>query len=202
MTTVGVAASRGDWGTGATALLHVGGKGRGGLWPPPVRRELRRGCSQSRRARTARSLGQGREAARGGRRHRPRWRRLFGETHQGGEAKSPTKHSGEFGNTIPVVPGGSRLNSPTSDGWEWVDTAIHDPETMGWGHFYRSGRDVNNADLSPDRGSVVFAGVRVDYSKVRMTWTGFSSASLLDSPAGAVSTVSWGHRRLRQRSRT
>jgi len=109
-----------------------------------------------------------------------------------GEVRNLTKHYGEARNTNPRVLDDKKFFFLTNEGREYVNIALYDLERMEWKYVYGSDHDVEDLDLAPDRGSLVFVENYDGYSRAYVASTDFGRVELLTSTEGVIGTVSWG----------
>jgi len=109
-----------------------------------------------------------------------------------GEVRNLTKHEGEADNRSPIPLDGSRFLYITNADQEFSNIAVYDLGSGVWKYVYRSPRDVEAIDLSPDGRYVAFVENHEGFSKLYVSTVSFDEITLLDSPQGVVTDLSWG----------
>lgn len=109
-----------------------------------------------------------------------------------GTMENLTKHEGEARSTSPKNIGGGKFLFITNNGEEYMGIALYDLDKREWKYIYRSNRDVETIDLSPDGKRVAFTENNDGYSKLYTSKLDLTFVREMKIPLGVISEISWG----------
>lgn len=109
-----------------------------------------------------------------------------------GRLKNLTKHEGEARNISPKFLGGNEIIFLTNNDSEYMGIAIYNIEKDSWKYIYKSNRDVEALELSPDKEKIAFTENVDGYSKLYVARRDFTYIREMKTPPGVIGELSWG----------